>query len=163
MKCEECEKMLAAYAAGDLEAGEIEAVEQHLACCSDCQEALTAYQSVIELIAAEPILGPNPAESASLASALERVPLRVQSSRPMNPRSVREFVGFLAATIAVFAFMVIVLGLQVFGRIDILWMLSSVNPLSIVLTAVVVVFVTSFIPIWVTARRRPLNGLTFGR
>jgi hypothetical protein len=57
----------------------------------------------------------------------------------------------------------VVVGLQVFGRIDLISAVQSVNPLRLAMAGFVAVFVTSFIPILVTARRRPLIGLTFSR
>ena len=65
--------------------------------------------------------------------------------------------------VSAFALVATVLALQTFGVMDILAVVTSVGPLVIALTLVVVVFVTSFVPIAVTARRRPLNGMTFRR
>ncbi len=122
-----------------------------------------AYRAVISSVADEPVLSPSESESATVSAALAHAYVCPRGSRQARTRSLKQLLGFALVTVAVFVFIATVLGLQAFGHIDFIWMMGSINPLRIALSAVVVVFVTSFIPIWVTARRRPLNGLTFGR
>ena len=89
--------------------------------------------------------------------ALDRVAAPRISLRP------NELFGFAVVTALTFAFLVIVLGLQLLGRINIMWMIGPLNVPRVAVTAVAILVVTSFVPILVTARRRPLNGLTFSR
>ena len=157
MECRHCEELLVGYACGDLSAREVEAIELHLAGCSRCREALECSRSTMKLLADEPILSPSKSESAQLARALERVAAPKVSIRPS------EVFGFAIATALTFAFLVIVLGLQLLGRINIMWMIGPLNVPKVVVSAVAILIVTSFIPILITAKRRPLNGLTFSR
>jgi anti-sigma factor RsiW len=163
MNCERCEEMLAAYAAGDLESAEASAVERHLGECHACREALEAYQGMIARLADEPMLSPTTLESERLAEVLEHVPVCRPVRRPVNVRSFKEFLGFSVATAVVFALMLTVLALQALGQIDILALIALMGLPRLVITVTAIVFVTSFIPIWMTARRRLLNGLTFSR
>ena len=163
MECRQCEKMLAPYLLGELDAGKVEALEAHLAACSSCRQEVEAYKMVVGCITGAPSLSPSPDESTALASALAQVRLPQPASRQVDLRPAKELLAFALASVAVFVLVAVVLGLQTFGYIDILWRLNSINPFRIALVAVIAVFVTSFIPIWVTARRRPLNGLTFSR
>jgi anti-sigma factor RsiW len=162
MECERYEDMLSSYVSGDLNGKAAEALEAHLQGCAECRESLDVYRSVAALIADEPALAPTASESAALAQALDRIPMRTPKAQAVT-RSSRELAGFALATVAAFAFLVILLGLQSIGRIDLVSGIARFNPLTIAVSAVVVVFVTSFIPIMVTARRRPLNGMTFVR
>lgn len=162
MECERYEDILASYASGDLSEKEAAALEAHLHTCAACRESLEEYRSVAALIADEPMLSPTASESAALAQAMERIPMCAPKTQAVT-RSSRELAGFALATVAAFAFLVLVLGLQSIGKIDLVSEIARFNPLTIAVSAVVVVFVTSFIPIMVTARRRPLNGLTFSR
>lgn len=163
MDCERYEQMLAAYASGDLTADEAEAVERHLSGCSACRQTLEGYRAVIGLIADEPVVSPTASESAAMASAVASVEPGRQRRVDRTAVPAKGLPGFALATLAAFVLIALVLGLQAFGSIDIVWLISFVNPVWIAVAAVLVVFVSSFIPIWITARRRPLNGLTFMR
>jgi anti-sigma factor RsiW len=161
MECERYEKLVESYAAGDLGLAESQAVEKHLEECAACREEYDAYAAVMAEIADEPFLRPTGRESRELSRALSRARLDRHAACPASGRS--QTLGFAAASALAFVFMVIALSLHVLGFIDILWMIKSVGLPMILGMAVGTVFVTSFIPIWVTARRRPLNGLTFSR
>lgn len=158
MECRQCEESLAEYACGEVSKEEAERIEIHLADCPQCSEALKCCQATIQLLADEPILSPSRSESVQLARALDKV--AVQGRVSVRPN---EVVGFAIATALTFAFLVIVLGLQLLGRINIMWMIGPLNVPRVVVSAVAILVVTSFIPILVTAKRRPLNGLTFSR
>lgn len=158
MECRHCEELLVGYACGDLSKEEAERIELHLIGCPRCSEAVECYRSTMKLLADEPILFPSKSESAQLARALDRA--AVQGRVSIRPN---EVLGFAVATALTFAFLVIVLGLQLLGRINIMWMIGPLNVPRVAMMAVAVLVVTSFIPILVTAKRRPLNGLTFSR
>ena len=154
MECRQCEESLMGYACGDLPSPEI---ELHLMDCAKCRKALESYRAAMKLLADEPMLSPSKSESAQLARALERVAAPKVSIRPS------EVFGFAVVTVLTFAFLVIVLGLQLLGRINIVWMIGPLNVPKVVVSAVAILIVTSFIPILITAKKRPLNGLTFSR
>jgi hypothetical protein len=155
MECKQCEELLLGHACGDLSSPEI---ELHLMDCAKCREALESYRAAIKLLADEPMLSPSRSESAQLARALDRA--AVQGRVSIRPK---EVLGFAVATALTFAFLVMVLGLQLLGRINIVWMIGPLNVPKVVVSAVAILIVTSFIPILITAKRRPLNGLTFSR
>ena len=155
MECRQCEESLMGYACGDLPSLEI---ELHLMDCAKCRKALESYRAAMKLLADQPILSPSKSESAQLARALDRA--AVQGRVSIRPN---EVLGFAVATALTFAFLVIVLGLQLLGRINIMWMIGPLNVPRVAVTAGAILIVTSFIPILVTAKRRPLNGLTFSR
>ena len=160
MECRHCEELLAGYACGDLSSQEIEAIEAHLGDCERCRHALESCRATIGLLAGQPMMTPSAAESAAMARGLSRV-------RPCPAPQIRvrpnEAFGLAVATGLTFAFLVIVLGLQLLGKINIVWMLGPLSVPKVTITAVAILVVTCFIPILVTAKRRPLNGLTFSR
>ena len=163
MNCERCEQMLAAYVTGDLATHEVEAVEHHIDRCDDCSAALEEYRALVSLIGDAPTLRPTLSESRALTRALAAVPICRPALERISPRRVYAFLGFAFASVIVFAAMVSVLALQLTGRIDVLAITSPLGRMRLVAIAVAIIFVTSFVPILVTARRRPLNGMTFRR
>jgi anti-sigma factor RsiW len=163
MNCERCEQMLAAYVTGDLAPHEEEAVEHHIARCGDCSAALNEYRALVSLIGDAPTLRPTLAESRALTMALAAAPICRPTREWVSPRRVYAFLGFAFASLVVFAVIVSVLALQLTGRIDILAITSPLGSARLVAILVTVIFITSFVPILVTAKRRPLNGMTFRR
>ena len=155
MECRQCEESLMDYACGDLPSSEI---ELHLMDCAKCRAALESCQAAINMLAGEPMLSPTRSESARLTQALNRIPVQGQVRIRLN-----EVLGFAVATAFTFAFLVIVLGLQHLGRINIIWMIGPINMPKAAVYGIAILVVTSLIPILVTAKRRPLNGLTFSR
>ena len=161
MDCKECELNLVDYVAGDLSEELASVCRSHLQTCASCRQSLAQYASVVEAIAGEPEALPSASESAALAAALDCVRPRIASPRPATAESPQGFAAFLLSSFAVFVLMIAALVAQAFGVIDVVSVAGSVGPARIALAWVIIVFVTSFIPIVVTARRRPLNGLTF--
>ena len=160
MECKHCEELLSGYACGDLSCEEVEGIELHLIGCPNCRAALDSCRAAISLIADEPMLCPSRSESARLARGLDRI----QTCDPQQARiRPNEVLGLAVATALTFAFLVIVLGLQLLGKINIMWVLGPINMPKVAMYGVAILVVTSLIPILVTARRRPLNGLTFSR
>ncbi|GEM_PF-4086768 len=163
MNCERCEQMLAAYVTGDLAPHEIEAVECHTNRCERCSCVLEEYRMLAGLIGSEPTISPTLSESRELTKALAALPIAGPARARISPRTVYGFLGFAFASVFVFAAMVPILALQLTGRIDIFALTSPLGSMRLVAVAAAIIFVTSFVPILVTARRRPLNGMTFRR
>lgn len=161
MKCRECERILTAYALGELAEGPASECRAHLERCAGCRETLASYEAIVRSVAAEPRVTVTASESAAMARALGQVPLRRRPVRAAPAPSVYGLLGFSLASVIVFALIAAMLGLQVLGKIDILSLAGPLSMARIALTMVIVVLVTSFLPIVVTAQRRPLNGLTF--
>lgn len=163
MNCDRCEQMLTAYVTGDLAPHEVEAVEHHIARCDDCSMALEEYRLLIGLIGDAPSLSPTLSESRELTKVLATIPACRPAPARVSRREVFGLLSFAFASLMVFAAMVSVLALQLTGRIDIVAITSPLGSMRLVAVVVTVIFVTSFVPILVTAKRRPLNGMTFRR
>ena len=161
MNCRECESKLAGYVLDDPSEEVRSACAAHLQTCAACREALAQYVSIVETISCEAEAAPSASESASLAMALAQVKLESAVAQPVSAQVPQGFLGFVLASAAVFVLLAVVLALQTLGAIDIIAFVRSFNPAALALTFVIIVFVTSFVPIAVTARRRPLNGMTF--
>ena len=163
MNCNQFESVVIDYASGDLRHEQVRECRAHLDTCPACRELSQAYERVVHQICAETPVTPTEAESRALGDALakSRPPRAAAPQRAF--RAAEGFVGFLAASVAVFAVVAVTLGLHAFGTINLLELCREIGFPVIAAVATVVVFVTSFIPIAVTARRRPLNGMTFRR
>jgi len=163
MNCKACESILAEYALGELADDEAALCRAHLEACPACREALAAYTCLIGVIAHEPAAAPTQAEGAAMARALDGVdPHRVPARRTAEP-ALQGLPAFLAACAAAF---VIVAGFAIavaFRVMSIPVPVGVTGWAGVGIAVTVVVFLTSFVPIAVTARRRPLNGMTFRR
>lgn len=163
MECSDCLSMMPDLAVGELTASEESACLAHMAECESCRREMECYRVVIGLIGDEPELAPSASESVALASALDRVPVRSSETVRTSVRSAAEFVGFAAASAAVFVAIAVLLAFQVLGRIDLVSVAGPAGLLRLAVLVAVVLIVTSFLPIAITAGRRPLNGMTFRR
>lgn len=163
MDCRECGSLLADYALGELAGGIASELRAHLDGCPACREKLSRHTCVIGMMRDEPEASPTARESARLAQALARVRLPQAPAQRADDAVPQGLPGFVAASVLAFAAMVALLALNAFGVIDIRSAALEIGPVAIAVTAIVVVFLTSFVPIAVTARRRPLNGMTFRR
>ena len=161
MNCADCEPLLAAYASGDLPDQEVLDCRTHLETCERCRRSLEAYSLLVEAISSEPQIVLSAAESAALAKALDAASLAAKPAREVSGQWQSGAPAFAAASLAVFVLIVAALTAQVTGLIDVRSLAAYIRPPVVALAVVVIVFVTSFVPIAVTARRRPLNGMTF--
>jgi len=161
MNCRECESKLAGYVLDDAPEEVRSACAAHLRTCASCRETLAQYMSIVEAISSEAEAAPSASESAALALALAQVKLESAVAHPVAAPVPQGFLGFVLASAAAFVLVATVLALQTLGVIDIPAFARSFNPAALALTFVIIVFVTSFVPIAVTACRRPLNGMTF--
>lgn len=163
MDCRECLQLIEAYTLGDLPDDASCECRAHLETCESCHEELAVCRLLVNSISDEPMLSVSASESRSMSRALKRIPACRPVAQKPSLGSVFELVGFALASIVVFMVIATVLGLQAAGRIDINSALGAARPFVVVLMVIVVVIVTSFLPIAITARRRPLNGMTFRR
>ena len=163
MNCTECESILAEYALGELADDDAALCRAHIEACPACREALAAYECVVGAIANDPVACPNQAESAALAKALDRVDAcRTPARRPAEP-ALQGLPAFLAACVAAFLVVAGVAVVLAFRVTSIPVPVGVAGWAGVGVAVTVVVFLTSFVPIAVTARRRPLNGMTFRR
>lgn len=160
MNCSECENSLAAYAAGDLCGETSDACSDHLAECSSCREILGSYRCLITGMKEHPLVEPTWKESESMAKALRGVRLPTPVKPRCSLRQTIETAVLFITSILTFASVATVAWLLKTGRLEIR---SFFTPENLVIAVVVVIFVASFIPITITAHRRPLNGATFKR
>jgi anti-sigma factor RsiW len=154
---------MAEYLSGSLPERLKSGVEKHALTCPQCAEALEEYRAVIVLITGEPCLIPTVEESRALAQELSLVRQNETISQQARERSAVEMMGLSLASVAAFVIVAVVVALEVFGRISIVPETSPLGLAKMALTALIIMIVASFIPIFVTAQRRPLNGLTFRR
>ena len=163
MDCRQLECKLVELALDELTQEESAQCRAHVLTCEGCAEALAEYEAVASELVGEPMASPSASESAALASALAKVQLgRAPAPRPVNPLP-QGFGEFVAASLAVFGLVTALLVLQIRGAIDFRAILAGVGAFKALGAATVIVIVTSFVPIAITARRRPLNGMTFRR
>jgi anti-sigma factor RsiW len=161
MDCRELEPLLIALALGEQTQEESARCREHIEECPDCAKALARYQELAGMLVAEPMASPTASESAALASALAGVELRRRGA-PRAANSVPQGFGeFVAASLAAFVLVTALLALQIRGAIDIGAALASAGALRVLGAVTLIVIITSFVPIAVTAHRRPLNGMTF--
>ena len=162
MDCRDCELILVEYAMGELAQDTASDCRAHLETCPACRRELEDYRRLIGAIADEPVAVPSEAESAALAMALDRVrPCPSPAPRVADP-GLQGLPAFAAACAAAFVIVAGILALHTFGAVSFA-AAGAIGWGTIAVTATVIVFVTSFVPIAVTARRRPLNGMTFRR
>ena len=158
MDCRDCESILVEYALGDLPEDRAEECRGHLEQCASCREALEFYAAVEFAIVSEPMPEVSRAETEAVVAACLAAQVPVRRESPS--KAVGEFVGFALASAAAFAFIALVVGLRAFG---LLGFRPPGGYLALAPVVILVVFVVTFIPIAVTARRHPLNGMTFRR
>jgi len=155
--CRECGARLVSYVLGDLTEDMARACQAHLDRCANCRETVASFDNLISAIASEPETMPSAFESAALAAALAQFHVHRSAVAP----ALQEFSGFVLASVAAFAVVATVVALQSLGVVSVVSVVTAVGPAALALTVVAVIFISSFLPIAVTARRRPLNGMTF--
>lgn len=162
MDCKEFDSIIEAFALGDLDEARAQQCEEHLQACDSCRETLDVYRLLVGSVGSEPELAPTQAETAALTLALKSVELYPRPVKPDAP-VVPGLAGFILASVIAFMAVVAVLALQISGVIDLGTVLGEVGYMRLAGVMVAVVFVTTFVPIAMTAWRRPLNGMTFRR
>lgn len=160
MNCEDYQSRMTSYILGELPAGEAVACRNHLETCTQCRASYETYARLVAAIEQEPELTPTVWESEALSRALGEVAQPAKSAREALPQGLPALIW---ASLAAFVVVASILALQVSGCLSLVSAARSVGPAPIALAVVVTIFVTSFLPIAVAARRRPLNGMTFRR
>ncbi len=158
MNCEQYEASIIACAAGELDENEAAECRAHIGSCDSCRAIYESYVCVIESVAGEPAPVPTRAESAALSRALARV----ETASPREPLA-EGLPAMIWASLLAFAVVACVLGLHVAGCFSLVAAARAIGPAPIAVAVVMTVFITSFVPIAVASRRRPLNGATFRR
>jgi anti-sigma factor RsiW len=161
MSCRQYEPYIIAYSLGELsDTSDLSDLQAHIESCPTCRTLYNSYTQLVSAMTAVPEPRPTTAESEALSRALAQVrPAPKTVSEPL-PRNLPILVwGSLVAFVAIAG----VLALQAIGRIDLVSALLSIGPGRIAICVVIAIIITSFLPIAVTARRKPLNGMTFSR
>jgi anti-sigma factor RsiW len=158
MNCEQRESTIVAYVSGELNESEVAACLAHIDACAHCRAIYESCVCVIDAIARDPMPVPTRAESEALSRALAGLQ-RTPSREPL-PQGLG---ALMWASLLAFAAVATVLALHVAGYFSLAATVRTIGPAPIALAAVITLIVTSFLPIAVAARRRPLNGMTFRR
>ncbi|MCE5322215.1 zf-HC2 domain-containing protein [bacterium] len=163
MICEKYEPKIVAYVLGELAEAEAEQCHAHIEACEHCRSIYEKYACLVDEISrdAEPI--PTLAESESLSQALAQIPLHQQQTRPDAQPYSKGLPALIFGSLVVFCAIAVVLSLQVLGHFNLAAAIWSIGPAPITVFILVAIFVTSFLPIAVASKRRPLNGMTFRR
>jgi cellobiose-specific phosphotransferase system component IIC len=162
MDCKQCDILLPSYAAGELGYEEASEVRAHLENCECCRESLDVITCVVGAISDAPELEPTKVESAALSVALAGVRLPEPAVKQRDEDKASGFNGFVLASLAAFVLVAMLVSRQTITLSDIM-SASLSNVLTVTIPLFAIIFVTSFIPIVITAKRRPLNGMTFRR
>lgn len=159
MNCKECENLLAAYVSDELDGERSSACSMHLKECEPCRSLLESYSCLIDAIAESPMISPTKVESIELCRSLKSVKLPSTRFR-FAPRQLLERIALLTMCIMSFIAITMIMSMLRNGQISIS---IITDPLIIFSGLAIVIFIVSFLPIVITARRRPLNGATFKR
>ena len=163
MDCRDCESVLVDYALGELPEDKASECRAHIDKCAACREEMSKFSCLERMMQDSPEATPTSAESARLSRALDEMALpqpRVPWATELVPRGLPAFV---AACVLAFMLIASLLSFLAFGAVDVRSAAIGTRPGALICAAVMVVFITSFVPIAVTAKRRPLNGMTFRR
>ena len=159
MNCEAYESSIIAYALGELTAEDAERCRAHLAVCEHCRAIYETYVGLTDAMEREPVLCPTYSESQALFRALNEAEW---SAKPVS-EPVKGLPALVLGSLAAFMVLASVLTLQVLGCFSLGNVARAIGPAPIAIVVVIILFVTSFLPIAVAARRKPLNGMTFRR
>lgn len=160
MNCIECENLLAAYISGDLDEERSAACKLHLAECASCRESMELYSCLVDSISGSPMLIPTEAESFNLARSLKDVRLPSPIQPRLTWRQLFERVALAVMCIVSFVTVAFITLAIRNGQVSIS---AFANPIVLLPSIVIIIFIVSFLPIFITARRKPLNGMTFKR
>ena len=163
MHCNERERQIIAYAAGELGTGEATDCQAHIESCARCRSAYESYARIAIAMAREPELLPTARESEALVRALARTYPAARKAKAVQDPLPGNLPVLIWASLLAFLAVASLLALQTLGRIDIAAALRAVGPAPIALGVAIFYILTSLLPIAVMARRRPLNGMTFRR
>lgn len=158
--CEKYEPKIIAYVLGELAEAEAKQCRAHIESCEHCRNIYELYVSLVDDISHDSEQVPTSCEFQSLSQALANIPLHQQHAGPDTPKGLPALVfGSLVAFVAIAA----IISLQVLGHFNLVAAIRSVGFAPIICVVLIGIFITSFLPIAVASKRRPLNGMTFRR
>ncbi|MCE5314202.1 MAG: hypothetical protein ABFD49_00920 [Armatimonadota bacterium] len=163
MNCEHCEPSIIEYVLDELNECESADILAHIETCAYCRSLCESYACLVDTIACEPESHPTSAQSESLSRALARIDLPVKQTMPVGQPVAQGLLAMILGSMLAFVLIATVLTLQVLGSIDIVGAIWSHGPAPTIVFVAIAIFVTSFLPIAMTSKRRPLNGMTFRR
>lgn len=160
MNCAECENLLASYRSDELGIESAAACSLHLEDCEACRETLELYACLIGAVSQSPVIIPTETESAALSRSLRGVDLPTPARARLTWRQSLERIALAAMSAVSFIVVTLLTWAVRNGQISVS---TIVNPAVLLPGIVIIVFIVSFLPIAITARRKPLNGATFRR
>ncbi|MHB1001861.1 MAG: anti-sigma factor family protein [Armatimonadota bacterium] len=160
MNCKECENLLAAYVSDDLNGETCSACSLHLRECESCRYALESYSCLINIIANSPTVPPTKTESINLCRSLKSVKLTSPIKSHFAPWQKLERITLMIMCIISFIAITLITKVIRSGQVSIN---IITDPIIILPSIAIIIFIVSFLPIVITARRKPLNGATFKR
>jgi predicted anti-sigma-YlaC factor YlaD len=99
MKCHETQKLLSAYADGEMQAEKMRVIDAHVQSCGSCQRKIEEIESLWKALDVLPVANPSPYFYAKLASRI-----RAEERKPASGWSERLLIPISAAAIAVLGF-----------------------------------------------------------
>lgn len=163
MSCTQYQASIIALVLGELPLDEAEACREHVETCEACREMYESYACLVSSIEGRPIACPTSAESQALSRALAQVVPAGHTTGASHEPLPQGLPALVWGSVMAFVVVASVLSLQVWGCVNLISVARSIGPAPIALGIVITIFVTSFLPIAVAARRKPLNGMTFRR
>lgn len=160
MNCRECENLLAAYVSDDLNEELSTACSLHLDECVSCRESMKLYACFLTSISESPMIIPTETESINLSKSLKDVKLPAPVQPHLTWRQQLEHIALVVMCIVSFAAVTMITWAIRSGQIPVSMI---TNPAVLLPVIIIIVFIISFLPIAITARRKPLNGATFKR
>ena len=152
MNCQEFQNTILEAALGELSAEDTRQHEKHRLECEGCRESYGRYLSLVAALNDAPLTEPTRAESVRLTEALHGL----TSPRASQPLIVapRGFLAF-AATLTV-VFLAMVAGLMRMGPVSFPGQLSYRSGAALFAAGVVILFVTTLIPIAVSTKAQSM-------
>ncbi|MHB1457798.1 MAG: anti-sigma factor family protein [Armatimonadota bacterium] len=160
MDCRECENLLAAYVSGDLSEGQVTLYNLHMKECVECKGSMEMYACLKDSIIGSPMITPTEEESLDLARSLRDVKL---PSTPQPRRTWNQLLEQVALAVMCIVSFIIVAFIAWSVKMGQVSFSTIANPAILLPGIIIVIFIVSFLPIIITARRKPLNGMTFKR
>lgn len=158
MNCRECEDLLPAYVSGDLGDERVTLCRTHIGKCAACRESMELYTCLIISINESPVITPTDEESLNLSKSLRAVRPPSPAQPRMTWRQSLERIALAGMCCVSFVIVALITWSVRNGQVSIN---TLTDPVILLPSIVIIIFIVSFLPIIITARRKPLNGMTF--